>query len=481
MAPTRAKMTERTCDILTYNLYRGDAVSQHTFELARVLAAMGMRPAIYSNYPPRDLPDDIRPIARQASYASYVSHADLTLLQYPLWFPLAERFRTSSGARLFWYHGVTPPEHWPLPEERDLLRIAQIRTELANHAHLAVAASPFTASELHAHCAYPADRMRVVPIGVDTGRFAATPDPALLARLRRRWNLDGKRVLLYVGRVAGNKRIDVLIQALSHLVSDFPDLHLLVVGDDRSGVATQVLVRDLGRLAEELGVARHVTFAGRVPDVAPYYHLAEAFVQASQHEGFGVPLVEAMATSVPVVASAASAMPWLLQAEASIAHVDITAAGLLFEPGNAQQLAERIAELLSRPDLRSQLAARGRRRAEDFDLQAFRVRAALIICEAIELHAAGVPVPETTYVRADLYRRADTVDRDYSVTSPLPLIGGQIAEVRKAATVHLKEAWFDRVMEQQVSFNRALAASIGNLDRELEDAATTLAQTARRP
>ena len=158
-------MPARTCDILTYALHRGDATSQHTFELARVLAQIGFRPAILSNYAPHDLPADIRPIARQASYASYTPRADLTILQYPLWFPLAERFREAPRARVFWYHGVTPPEHWPVPEERDLLRTSQIRTELANYAHLAVAASPFTASELHTQSGYPADQVPRDPLG----------------------------------------------------------------------------------------------------------------------------------------------------------------------------------------------------------------------------------------------------------------------------------------------------------------------------
>ena len=154
-------MAVRTCDILTYGLQDADATSQHTFDLARTLAAMGIRPAIHSHNAPRNLPADIWPIAQQTTYADYAPTADLTILQYPLWFPLAERFREVTGARVFWYHGVTPPEHWPIPGERDLLRTSQARTELANYAHLSIAASPFTAAELRSHAGVPADRLRV--------------------------------------------------------------------------------------------------------------------------------------------------------------------------------------------------------------------------------------------------------------------------------------------------------------------------------
>ena len=154
-----------------------------------------------------------------------------------------------------------------------------------------------------------------------------------------------------MGRVAGNKRIDVAIDALARLAPDHPDLHLLIVGDDRSGIATQVLAGELRRRAQEVGIANRITFTGRVPDVAPYYHLADVFVHPSRHEGFGVPLVEAMAAGAPVVASASGAMPWLLDAGATGDEGGAGAAGLLFAPDDAEQLADRVAELLARPDL----------------------------------------------------------------------------------------------------------------------------------
>ena len=456
-------MPLRKCDILVYRLYQGDATSQHTFELARILADLGIQPAIYSNYPLGDLPPDIRSIAQQSSFAAYRSRADLTILQYPLWFPLAERLRTSGGARVFWYHGVTPPEYWPIPEERDLLETSQVRTELANFAHLAVATSPFTAAELQAYSDFPPGRMRIVPLGVDIEAFAVRPSDVLLADLRKRWQLENKRVLLYVGRIAGNKRIDLLIDALGLLSPAHPDLHLLVVGDDGDGIATQALASELRRRAKSRGITDRTTFTGRVPDVAPYYHLADVYVQTSQHEGFGVPLIEAMAADVPVIASASGAMPWLLKADAG----DAETAGLIVPPGDAEQLAECVTQVLTRPDLCRRLVDRGRQRAQEFNRQAFRTRAAVVLCEAIEMEAAGVTVPEAVMTRAGLYRQADVVPRAYTVTSRIPLLGKHVAKTRTASTFHLKEAYFDRVMERQVNFNRRLAEGIGRLDNQL--------------
>lgn len=480
-------MPGRSCDILVYTLRQGDATSQHTFELARILADMGIRPAIHSNYRPGDLPADIAPVAHHTSYASYRPQADLTILQYPLWFPLTERFRTARGARLFWYHGVTPPEHWSVADERDLLTTSQVRTELANFAHLSAAASPFTAEELHAHSAYPRDRIRVVPLGVDTQLFSSPPDRALLSGLRDQWRLEGKRVLLYVGRIAGNKRIDMLIDVLALLHTQFPDLHLLVVGDRSNGLATQALAADLSRQARSHGVADRVTFTGRVPHVAPYYHLTDLFVLPSQHEGFGVPLVEAMAAGVPVIASASGAMPWLLNTPSiqteqmlvteDVAELPLHAAGLLFEPGHTQQLAAQVSALLMRQDMHRSLVARGRRRAQDFSRQAFRARAGVVLCEALEMSNACAGVPEEDVVRSALYQKADTIQRDYTVTSRRPVLGRYVAALRSAATVHLKDAYFDRVMERQINFNRMLAGSIAALEQQVSDPAVSSPQS----
>lgn len=452
-------MPERTCHILVYRLYEGDAVSQHTFELARIVAELGMRPAIFSTYGLGDLPADIRPIAATMDYAGYTASADLTILQYPLWFPLAERFRGITGAGIFWYHGVTPPELWPEEDGRDLLETAQARTDLAHYAQLAVAASPFTAAELRRHSGCPAGLLRVVPLGIDVQRFGTPPRLDLLASLRRRWRLERKRVLLYVGRVAGNKRIDLLIDALALLAPAHPDLHLLIVGDTQDGVVTQELAAALRRRAAEHGLGRRVTFTGRVADVAPYYHLAHAYVQASQHEGFGAPLVEAMAAGVPVAASADGAMPWLLAGEGAPEE----AAGLLFASGDAADLARAVERLLVAPGLRERLATRGRRRAQEFSTAAFRVRAAAVICEAVEL-AKHTPPPAASMPLSELDEAADIALREVGVEGRL---GRGEAALRAAATSHIKEAYFDRMVERQVNFNRRLIGVLRGLDGEL--------------
>ena len=93
-----------------------------------------------------------------------------------------------------------------------------MRTELANQSHLAVVTSPFTAEELQSHSRVPVDRLRVVPLGVDVEAYASPADAVDLLALRKHSEAGRQtRALLYVGRIAGNKRIDLLIDALAQL------------------------------------------------------------------------------------------------------------------------------------------------------------------------------------------------------------------------------------------------------------------------
>ncbi len=247
----------------------------------------------------------------------------------------------------------------------------------------------------------------------------------------------------------------------------YEDLHLLIVGDTQDGVETRDLAAMLRSQAAQAGVADRVTFTGRVPQVEPYYHFAHIYAQASQHEGFGVPLVEAMAAGVPVVASADGAMPWLLGAlDDNLAESGQEAAGLLALSGDAGDLARQIARLLAEPELRTTMVKRGRRRAQEFGRQQFVARAQKIIEEAAELsHQDPSPGKQQ---QCSIYRQGDIALRDYTVRSRLPLIGRLVERLRIAATLHLKEAYLDRMIEQQVNYNRAAARELETLQAELK-------------
>lgn len=450
----------RTVHILVSTLRVGNATGQHTFDLARRLRARGADVRLFHNYDHAVLPEDIRPLATHTDYAGYRPGADLTILQYPLWFPLAERFRAATGAAIFWYHGVTPPALWGHPSSLDMLETAQLRTELAWHAHLAVSASPFTAAELHHHAGYPLERVRVVPLTLDIDTLATPPDAAELEALRRKWQLSAKRTVLYIGRLAGNKRVDLLIQAIAKMAR--PDVRLLVVGDIDQTDAMRALHGELLRLAQSLGVAHQVIFTGSVPDVAPYLHLVDLLALPSEHEGFGVPVAEAMAAGTPVIAADAGALPWVLGAEERPAEP----AGLLVPPDDAVSLATQISRLLDDPTLATTLVERGRMRVHAFSHDQFNANVDRVVDEALALADQGPP-PAAGVQRPPLAAHADIVVRDYAVRSNLPLVGRLIEWVRRNSTSHLKEPYLDRSLERQVNYNHRLAAELARMQQEI--------------
>ncbi len=454
-------MQPKTAAFLVGSILSGDAASHHTFDLARLLMKQGVTVAIHSNGPTGPLPADIRAITTQTLPGDYQDSPELTILQYPIWFPLAERFRDAKGVAVFWYHGVTPPALWGTETEREVLERSEAGTELAWYAHLAVTASPFTARELQQHSGYPQERIRVVPLGVDIARFRQKPTAEELGALRRRWQVEGKRVLLYTGRVAGNKCLEAPIEAMARLRGPYPDAHLLIVGDTDATTAYRETTARLRGLIDRLGLASNVTFTGRVGSIEPYYHLAEVLLLPSQHECFGVPLVEAMAAGVPIIAAASGAIPWVLNAE----DPD-SAAGLLFGGGDVDALVEQVRQVLDQRGLREELIERGRRRVQYFSQEQFGLRASEVLREAQQL-ALQSPVPATSQPRSWLYDQADISLRGYRVRSKVPVLGRFIEWFRYNSTTHIKEAYLDRIIERQVIYNRQLADEISRLRAEI--------------
>jgi phosphatidylinositol alpha-1,6-mannosyltransferase len=174
--------------------------------------------------------------------------------------------------------------------------------------------------------------------------------------VRNRYVLEGRRVILAVGRLVPRKGHLALIRAMPYVLDREPNAHLVVVG---RGPA----VSSCSREAVKLGVRGHVTFAGRLPDedVAALYALCDVFAlptgeEAGGHvEGFGLVFAEAQAFGKPVVAG--------LSGGVTDAVID-GETGLLVEPENPQQLADAVSSLLSNPDLSRRLGENGRRRVE---------------------------------------------------------------------------------------------------------------------
>ena len=340
----------------------------------------------------------------------------------------------------------------------------------------------------------------MLPNAVSVGQYApGIKDLALVDK----YKLGGKRVILFVGRMAGNKRIDLLVAALAWVRQRVPNAVLLLVGEDRELQRIREIVADARSTAEALGVADAVCFTGVVDDLAAHMRLADVYATASLHEGFGVPLIEAMASGVPVVASDATAHPWV-----------IGDAGLLARAGDAEDLAGKIATVLNDDGLHGDLVNRGLRRAQTFSLDRYEAEWARIVSRAVAYlprqpypdlmsapaHSLGTifggapPRAESAGLRnagdfaqldrirallnghiVHLDNTADVMKRGYVVRSRVPVIGPLIAWVRRTLTSHLREPYLDPTIEKQVAFNRHVAFTLHQI---LDAMAAQLAQRA---
>ncbi len=145
----------------------------------------------------------------------------------------------------------------------------------------------------------------VVPTGVDCSRFSPERYDS---KFLDRFGLGGKRVLLHVGRLSKEKRLDIVLNAMAELAPKVPDLRLLVVG---KGPAAD----EFKSIVERLRIADRVVFAGFIPDdeLPAVYASCEALVIASTFETQGLVVLEALASGTPVVGIRCRAIPEFVQ------------------------------------------------------------------------------------------------------------------------------------------------------------------------
>jgi len=457
------------------NLEGRDAIGQMILAQVRFFQRRGDTVQVYLVHPARHVPLAVKPLTHVVGLGdlgdpknAHFAQSDLYIYHYPGRYALLDSIKAlERGAVIFCYHNVTPPELWGSSVDADVLRDSIRRVgAFAKYADWIVADSAFNADELVQNYGLDRERIRVIPPPVPVHQLGPGPKSAALLK---RFNLTGQRVILFVGRMAGNKRIDLLVEALALVRRKVPAAVLMLVGDDRGNLAIEENVERARQRAAALGLADAVIFTGSVDDLTEYYHLADVYATASLHEGFGVPPIEAMACGVPVVASRATA------------HIEVIGdAGLLCEPGNPADMADKIVQVLTDDALCGELVRRGLARALEFSAESYDTGWSRIVSEAaawlpnqpyprlrpvqVEMAAAAAPTAVTAPggrpFLEDLDQAADVMLRGYTVRSGLPVVGPLIVWVRRNLTSHLREPYLDPTLERQVAFNRRLVETI---------------------
>jgi glycosyltransferase involved in cell wall biosynthesis len=327
--------------------HRGDAIGDSARRVRDLLRTLGHQSELYALTIDDDLTGDVRPFGDPGA-----RRGDLTIFHYALPSPMTSAFAALERGRVLQYHNVTPAAFFA-PYDPGLFRLAALgRQELSTlvgSVDLALGDSEYNRQELES---LGFSRTGVFPIAVDTSRITRRVErPALEAMLD-----DGLVNFLFVGRIAPNKKIEDHIR-LAECYKRYVDAYYRFVFVGRYDVVPRYYSMIRALMTEYRLLDDRFIFTGAVPDeeLAVYYRHAAVYISMSEHEGFCVPLLEAMAADVPVLAYAAGAIPDTLGG-----------AGVQFAPKDLELAAELLGALAFDDTLRAAVIAGQRRRLLDF-------------------------------------------------------------------------------------------------------------------
>lgn len=181
--------------------------------------------------------------------------------------------------------------------------------------------------------------------------FSSIPDENGIETIKKRYD-TGERFLLYVGSILNRRPVEILIKAFSRVLKESGELKLVIVGENRTSPK-----KDFDGLSESLGISNSVIHLDYVSDteLALLYRAAQIFIYPSLYEGFGLPVLEAMASGTPVIVTNVTSLPEV-----------VGDSGILIDNINENEMAEAIMKFIRDKSLRNVYSQRGKKRAEEF-------------------------------------------------------------------------------------------------------------------
>ncbi|WIG98104.1 glycosyltransferase [Myxococcus sp. SDU36] len=350
----------------------GDAVGNQVRYLQGLLRRWGHASDIYADAWDDACKDQVRPVKE---YARDAGQDSLLLVHHSFESRLVPRIARSPGRKVLVYHNVTPARLFEGFERKVAAACDAARDELLAlrpHVEAAFAYSRFSAEELVA-AGYP--NVAVLPFAIDWAAFDTAPDAALQAELD-----DGMSNILFVGRAVPSKKVDDVLRVFTAYQRLYqPRSRLVIAGQlHRDGPYGAYL----HGLKDVLGAER-VLFLGRVSaaQLSACFATASAYLSMSRHEGFGVPLLEAMYRGVPVVAYGAAAVPETMGG-----------AGLATLSDEPREVAELLATLERNADLRGQVLAAQQERIASLSQDATAEQVHKALQEVLARHRSATQV-----------------------------------------------------------------------------------------
>lgn len=327
--------------------HRGDAIGDSARRVRDILRSLGHASDIYALTIDDDMRDEVRAFTSAESSAG-----DVTFFHYALPSPMTSAFASLPRGRVLQYHNITP-SHFFADYEPGVFRITALGrrdlASLAGHADLALGDSEYNRRELED---LGFQRTGVFPIALNLERIVdAPPHPVLDGMLN-----DGLTNFLFVGRIVPNKRIEDMIR-LAEFYKRYIDTHYRFIfvgrtdGIPRYHATVRALIKEFEMLPDRF------LFPGAVTDweLAAYYRSAGVYLSLSEHEGFCVPVLEAMAAGVPVFAY-----------ESTAVGETLGGAGVCWSPKDLEYAAELLGQVAFDPEVRANVIAAQYARLDHF-------------------------------------------------------------------------------------------------------------------
>jgi len=326
----------------------GDALGNQAFRIRELLRQWGFKSQVYAQFRDQRLSDP------GVDYTRYRSSPDnILIFHYSIGSPVTEFVRQLPDKVVLYYHNVTPPQFVRdyNPEFAALLEQGRRELALFKDVPFAIAASEYNRQEM---LALGFEQVVVVPYFLYFDELLASADSPAGREIVTRY-ADGWVNFLFVGRLVPNKRQDDLIRAFNYyqqLVNSHS--RLILIGSDVNAPGYRL---ELETMTDALGL-EHIHIPGSVglrEGLGGYYRAATVFLCLSEHEGFCIPLLEAMAFDVPVLAFKATGVPYALGE-----------AGMLVNRKRYDVIGELVDLLVHDETLSQQVIARQRRRLAEF-------------------------------------------------------------------------------------------------------------------
>ncbi len=281
------------------SLSYGDAISDEMLEIQSALRKKGHNSEIFIRfYEPRMA----KHIHDYREYKTFSSPDNVVIFHFSIGSPVSKMFFRIPDKKIMIYHNITPYYHF-LDYHRILTRECyKGRLEIrifVDKVDLALGDSEYNRKELE-QSGYP--NTGILPLLLNLDKFDSPGDPVV-----HRIYDNGKWTVLFVGRVIPNKKFEDVIKVFTFYKKFFnPNSQLILAGDYRGMERYYYALQDLiDRLdVRDVHLTGHVDF----PELVSFFKLSDVYLSMSEHEGFGVPLLEAFHNRIPVVAFKAGAV-----------------------------------------------------------------------------------------------------------------------------------------------------------------------------